>query len=131
MNYLLDTSVFLQALAAPHRLNRRARELLSHQRAGLFFSAASSWEISIKHALGRLRLPDPLARYVPASLADWGIEGLEITHRHALAAGELTLYHHDPFDRMLVAQAQLEQLVLLTTDRIFAKYPVKMLWCGL
>ncbi|MGH9790289.1 MAG: type II toxin-antitoxin system VapC family toxin, partial [Candidatus Acidiferrales bacterium] len=123
-------SVFLQALAAPERLDRRARELLSHQRAGLFFSAASSWEISIKHALGRLQLSDPPAKYVPASLADWGIEGLEITHRHALA-GELALYHHDPFDRMLIVQAQFEQLVLLTTDRIFEKYPVKTLWCGL
>ncbi len=131
MKCLLDTGVFLLARASPHKLNRRARQLILQERQDLFLSAVSSWEISIKYALGRLRLPHPPAQYVPASLADWGIRGLEITHQHALAAGELPLYHHDPFDRMLIVQAQLEQLVLLTADRIFDRYEVKTLWCGL
>lgn len=131
MKCLLDTGVFLLARASPHKLNRRARQLILQKREDLFLSAVSSWEISIKYGLGRLRLPVPPAQYVPASLADWAIEGLEITHRHALAAGELPWHHHDPFDRMLIAQAQLEQLVLLTTDRIFEKYDVKTLQCGL
>ncbi|MCI0350570.1 MAG: type II toxin-antitoxin system VapC family toxin [Acidobacteriales bacterium] len=131
MKCLLDTGVFLLARASPHKLNRRARQLILQEREDLFLSAVSSWEISIKYALGRLRLPAPPSQYVPASLADWGIEGLEITHRHALAAGELPLNHHDPFDRMLIVQAQLEQLVLLTADRIFEKYDVRTLWCGL
>lgn len=130
MKYLLDTSVFLWALATPERLNRRARELLSNGREGLFLSAASSWEISIKHSLGRLALPEPPARFIPAWLRNWGLRGLDITHAHALAVGELPPFHQDPFDRVLIVQAKLEQMVLLTADRVFEKYPLEIFWCG-
>jgi PIN domain nuclease of toxin-antitoxin system len=130
MKYLLDTSVFLWALAAPEKLNRRARELLSGERQGLFLSAASSWEISIKHALGRLAMPEPPAKYIPEWLQRWGLRGLDITHLHALAAGELPIHHQDPFDRVLIAQARLEQMVLLTADQVFERYDVETFWCG-
>ncbi len=105
MKYLLDTGVFLWALAVPNKLNRRARELLSKEREGLFLSAASSWEISVKFGLGKLELP-------------------------ALGVGDLPLHHQDPFDRILIVQARMEEMVLLTADRIFEKYPVKTFWCG-
>ncbi len=130
MNYLLDTSVFLWALAEPSRLNRRARELLSREQGELFLSAASSWEISIKHALGRLELPEPPATCIPLWLQKWGLRPLDITHLHALAIGELPSHHEDPFDRILIAQAKLEQMVILTADRMFRKYPVEVFWCG-
>lgn len=130
MRCLLDTGVFLLGRSAPHRLNRRAAGLLARQREEFYLSAASSWEISIKYATGRLRLPETPAKYVPASMTAWAISALDISQVHALAAGELPLHHLDPFDRMLIAQARLEEMVLLTADRMFEKYDVEMMWCG-
>lgn len=130
MKYLLDTGVFLQAEVAPEKLNRRAQELLLHGRERFFFSAASSWEISIKHSLGKLDLPLAPREFIPRRLSEMGIEALNINHLHALAAGELPLHHQDPFDRMLIAQARMEEMVLLTADRMFEKYDVEMMWCG-
>jgi PIN domain nuclease of toxin-antitoxin system len=130
VKYLLDTSVFLLALAAPERLNRRARDLLANERAGLFLSAASSWEIGVKFALGKLSLPEPPARYVPTWMLRWEIQGLDFSHGHALSAAELPPHHQDPFDRMLIAQALTEEMQLATADRLFEKYPVKLFWCG-
>jgi len=130
MAYLLDTSVFLSAIIAPDRLNRHAQELLAQQSETLFLSGGSSWEIGIKYALGRLGLPDAPTRWVPASMRRLGVHPLDITHRHALAVAELPNHHQDPFDRILVAQAKSEGLILLTTDRVFQKYPIKVLLCG-
>jgi len=130
MKYLLDTSVFLWALAVPGKLNRRARDVLSNQREGLFLSAASSWEISLKYWLGKLELPEPPTKYVPKWMLNWGIRGLDISHLHALAVGGLPPHHQDPFDRILIVQAVAEEMVLLTSDRMFEKYSVKTLWCG-
>ena len=113
MKYLLDTGVFLWALAAPSKLNRRARELLSNQREGLFLSAASAWEISVKFGLGKLELPEPPTKCIPKWMLSWGIHALEISHLHALAVGELPSHHQDPFDRMLIVQATMEGMVLL------------------
>lgn len=130
MKCLLDTNVFLWALGAPEKLNRRAQRILSGPRHALFLSAVSSWEVSIKYALGRLRLPEPPATFVPGWIQRWGLRPLDISHRHALAAGELPPHYQDPFDRVLIAQAKLEGLVLFTADRVFQKYPVEILWCG-
>lgn len=129
MAYLLDTSVFLNAVIAPERLNRRAQELLSHQAENFFLSSASSWEIAIKYALGKLRIPDTPARWVPASMRKLGVHPLDISHQHALFVADLPPVHHDPFDRVLVAQANKEQLVLLTSDRVFEKYRIKIFPC--
>ena len=130
MKYLLDTGVFLWALAVPNRLNRRARELLSNEREGMYLSSASSWEICVKFGLGKLQLPEPPAKYIPAWMVKWGIRGLDISHLHALALSDLPMHHQDPFDRILIAQARMEEMVLLTADRAFEKYPVKTFWCG-
>jgi PIN domain nuclease of toxin-antitoxin system len=128
MKYLLDTAVWLWSLAEPERINSPARRLIVEGREELYLSAASSWEISIKWALGKLPLPEPPARYVPMRLASQGIRPLPIAHAHALAVAELPPYHRDPFDRLLIAQAQIEQMTLLTADRAFEKYEVRVLW---
>ena len=130
MKYLLDTGVGLWSLTEPERIHPRVHQLIAEGREELYLSAASSWEISIKSALGKLHLPLPPARLVPESLAAQGIQPLPITHAHALGVSELPMYHKDPFDRLLIAQAQVEGMTILTADRSFARYGVEILWCG-
>jgi len=128
--YLLDTGVFLLSIANPRALNRETVPILQDGENALFLSAASSWEIGIKSKLGKLRLPEPASKYVPKRLASTGIQSLPISQVHALRAGELPAHHRDPFDRMLVAQAQSENLVLMTTDRQLSKYAVRIVMCS-
>lgn len=130
MKYLLDTSVFLWSLGAEHKLNRTARDLLSSSVAELYLSAASSWEIAIKFALGTLALPKSPSQFVPNAIGLLSLRSIDVTHLHSLVAGELPPNHRDPFDRILIAQARLENLVLLTSDRTFLKYEVKIILCG-
>jgi PIN domain nuclease of toxin-antitoxin system len=130
MKYLLDTSIFLWALGAEHKLNQKARELLSSSAAEVYLSAASSWEIAIKFALGTLALPKPPSQFVPNAIGSLAMRSLDITHFHSLRAGELPPHHRDPFDRMLIAQARMENMVLLTADRTFLKYEVNIMFCG-
>lgn len=130
MKYLLDTSIFLWSLGAVHKLNNKARDILSSSAAELYLSAASSWEISIKFALGTLALPRPPSQFVPNGIGVLALRSLDINHFHSLAAGELPPHHRDPFDRLLVAQARMENMLLLTADRTFLKYEVKLLLCG-
>jgi len=130
LKYLLDTNVFLWSNGAPEKLNRQAVTILSSVSSEIYLSAASSWEIAIKFALRTLRLPSPPSQFIPDTLRILAIRSLEISHFHALAAGALPPHHRDPFDRMLIAQAGSEEMVLLTADKIFAKYDVEMLFCG-
>ena len=116
----MDTSVLIQSLISKPKLNQRAVDLLADDSSELYFSAASSWEITIKTAIGKLILPIGLM----------ALRSLDITHSHAFALAALPNHHQDPFDRMLIAQAQTEQLVLLTTDRVFARYKVDHVFCG-
>lgn len=129
MKYLLDTNVFLWSNGAPEKLNRRATTILSGS-SEVYLSAASSWEIAIKFALRVLRLPSPPKQFIPDALRMLSIRSLEISHFHSLAAGALPPHHRDPFDRMLIAQACSEEMVLLTADKIFAKYEVEAMFCG-
>ena len=129
MKYLLDTNVFLWSNGAPEKLNRRATAVLSGS-SEVYLSAASSWEIAIKFALRALRLPSPPSRFVPEALRMLSIRSLEISHFHSLTAGALPPHHRDPFDRMLIAQACSEEMVLLTADKVFAKYEVETMFCG-
>lgn len=120
---LLDTHVFLWWQTADRRLQKRAREAISRAEL-VFVSAASAWEAGIKAALGRLTLPEPFERGVERA----GFDKLPITFTHAAAAARLPPHHPDPFDRMLVAQARLEGLVLVTHDRRLAGYDLDVLW---
>jgi PIN domain nuclease of toxin-antitoxin system len=130
VRYLLDTSVFLLGLWSLEKMNERAREILTGGSKELYLSAASAWEIAIKSAAGRLNLPEPAGRYVPGRVALLGLQSLPITQAHALSVSELPLHHHDPFDRVLVAQARAEKMVLMTTDHVLSKYQVQTLWCA-
>lgn len=126
MTYLLDTHVWLWMLTDPSRIRP---DLLSEFREGrsrLFLSAASSWEIAIKWAIGRLPLPDQPASYVPTRMQRSGVEGLPVEHAHALRVASLPKLHRDPFDRLLIAQAQLEGLTIVTVDPAFDAYDVSV-----
>ena len=90
-------------------------------------SAASSWEIAIKYALGKLPLPAPPPEYVPSRMQASGTGALPITHAHALHVASLPTHHRDPFDRLLVAQAQVESLPLLTADPQLGRYDIELL----
>jgi PIN domain nuclease of toxin-antitoxin system len=126
---LLDTHIFLWLLAEPKRLGEHL-PLVEDPRNELFVSAVSSWEIAIKHGLGRLPLPEPPQRYVPERLRAIGAQALPIEHTHALAVAALEPLHRDPFDRLLVAQAGLLDLTILTADAAVAQYPVQTLMVG-
>lgn len=131
MRILLDTHCWLWMQMAPERLAGSVRELLADPDHRLYFSAASSWEIAVKWALGKLPLPASPAEYVPSRLERQGVEGLPVHHRHALMVASLPHHHRDPFDRLLLAQAQAEDLAFLTADRQLAAYEgVDFLWAG-
>jgi len=128
MRILLDTVVLLWSVAEEQNLNSRAAELILAKGSALYLSAASVWEIAIKYALGKLPLHVEPEEFIPEAVAGLGIETLDITAAHAVAAGKLPKHHEDPFDRMLIAQANAEGLVLLTADRIFEKYKVQYVY---
>ena len=124
MRVLLDTQCWLWMTLAPERFSARARKLVEARDTLLYLSAASAWEIAIKHALGKLRLPEPPATYVPTRVAALGVQPLAIEHSHALRVAELPPHHRDPFDRLLIAQAQIDDLSILTSDSLFDAYDV-------
>src|SRR5512140_772429 len=113
---LLDTECWLWWHLCPDRLNRSALEIIEERRSPLLLSAASSWEMTIKEAIGKLELPAPAEAFVPRQLAEDGILGLAIEHAHALRVARLPHHHNDPFDRLLIAQAQVERCQLMTAD---------------
>ncbi len=127
MRVLLDTQAWLWMQAAPERFNAGARDLVEDAATTLFLSAASSWEIAIKYGLGKLELPDPPEVYVPVRMRSGGVAPLPIEHSHALRVAALDLHHRDPFDRLLVAQALVERLPVLSADRVFERYGVELL----
>ncbi len=128
MKVLLDTHTFLWWIADSPRLSARAREVIRDSNNELFFSAASGWEIAIKAQLGRLQLPDNLEQFIVEQLSLNIILVLPIQLRHALHVYTLPQHHRDPFDRMLVAQSQVENLPILTTDPQIAQYDVETIW---
>ena len=120
---LLDTHVVLWALAEPAKLTRPARTALEEAENEVFVSVVSGWEIAIKRALGKLEAPDDLE----AAIRMQGFEPLLVTFHHAAQAGSLPPHHRDPFDRLLIAQAQAEGLVLVTRDPDIPRYGVRTL----
>jgi PIN domain nuclease of toxin-antitoxin system len=124
MRILLDTQCWLWMTLSPERFSPRARALVEARENVLYLSAASAWEIAVKHALGKLRLPEPPHAYVPARVAALGVQPLAIEQQHALHVATLPAHHRDPFDRLLVAQAQLDDLPILTADPLIGAYDV-------
>jgi PIN domain nuclease of toxin-antitoxin system len=125
---LLDTHTFLWWTTDDPQLSSTARELIGDSKNTLFWSAASSWEASIKYELGRLPLPDTPDLFLPAELGRNRIKSLAIVDEHAFQAGRLPRHHRDPFDRILVAQAQVESLGLITNDTSINRYEVSVFW---
>jgi PIN domain nuclease of toxin-antitoxin system len=125
---LLDTHALVWWLTGDRRLGPIARAAIADPATATWISAASIWEAAIKCAAGRLRLPRaPDKLLSDAALLDDGFHAIGIRTAHALRAGALPLHHRDPFDRMLIAQAQLEHLVIVTADTAFDDYDVKLL----
>jgi len=128
MRVLLDTHVFLWWITDAPRISGRARDVIVDHENELFLSAASGWEIAIKTRLGKVRFPGDPADFLSEQLRLNGIEALPVRMIHALRAGSLPDHHRDPFDRLLVAQCQEEQLPILTADPQIAKYNVEVIW---
>ncbi len=128
MNILLDTHAYLWATLEPDRLSEGARALILDPANRVHFSAVSAWEIAIKTRLGKLTVHGPLRKMVLDEPANLGYLPLPVTAEHAAGIVELPLYHNDPFDRLLIAQARLEHLVVLTHDAAFAEYEVEVAW---
>jgi len=128
MKVLLDTHTFLWWIADDSRLSQKARKTISSGKNELFLSAVSGWEMAIKARLRRLTLPKNLRQFLDEQLKINAIETLPIQMHHTLQVYSLPDHHRDPFDRLLIAQAQLEKLPILTADAVMKKYQVKTLW---
>jgi len=128
LRLLLDTHALLWWITDSAKLSARARQSIGTGANVLFWSAASSWEVGIKYALKRLELPAPPEEYLLQHLEMNAVERLDISERHAYRAAALPRHHADPFDRMLVAQAQLEGLRVVTADPLLARYDLKIVW---
>jgi len=122
MKYLLDTHLILWAANESKNLSPKMRKILEDENNVLFFSVISVWEISIKSGLGKFDF-SVKAETIRQGLLQNGYHELMVNGSHASAAGELPLLHRDPFDRMLITQAKLEGITLLTSDKVVAQYP--------
>ena len=128
MKVLLDTHAFLWWIADSARLSVRAHEIISDGDNELYISAVTGWEIAVKARLGRIELPDDPQRFIPDQMRMNAMQGLPVQMSHALQVFALPHYHRDPFDRMLVAQAQIEGLPILTADPQIGLYQVEVIW---
>jgi PIN domain nuclease of toxin-antitoxin system len=125
---LLDTHAFLWWLAGDQALSDAARSAIADEGNGIFVSAASTWEITTKYRIGKLSGVAAIVGDLEGAIFDQGFLGLSISLRHGQAAGALPGPHRDPFDRMLIAQAMQENLVLVSDEQIFDAYGVGRLW---
>jgi len=126
MRILLDTHTLLWALTEKSKLSSRVRSLLPA--AETWFSVAGVWEILTKVQVGKLSLPTPAGAFVMSKLSSNGVQVLPVTMDHVLRLENLQLHHRDPFDRILIAQSLEENLPIVTSDPMFARYPVEVIW---
>ena len=128
MRLLLDTHTFIWWDSDPDRLPQRVLALCQSTSTDLLLSVASVWEMQIKQQVGKLKLRMPLADLISGQQETNSIELLPIQLGHVLALDSLELHHKDPFDRLLIAQALVEDAILLSADPIFSQYPATVLW---
>jgi len=128
MKLLLDTCAFLWLILGAEALTDRAKDLFADPDNEVFLSVVSAWEIAVKHALGRLALPEEPRLYVPEQRERHGIQSLPLDEQSALQVSALPGIHGDPFDRMLISQALINGLTILSPDELIRKYPVRVLW---
>jgi PIN domain nuclease of toxin-antitoxin system len=124
---LLDTQAFLWWREGSGKLGPRARAAIETEAATVRVSAASAWELAIKSRTGRLRLRQPLHTWMPAAIETSGFVTLPVTIDHAIGVASLPDHHADPFDRLLIVQARLEHLTIVTSDAAFDDYDVRVL----
>lgn len=128
MKILLDTAPLLWLASAPDRLSDTASRLILDPDNKLFLSAVSAWEIAVKASLGKLLLPDRVDRFVPEIREFYAIESLSLDEESTFQVGRLPDLHRDPFDRMLLCQAIVHALSVLTPDEVMHRYPVRTIW---
>ena len=128
MRYLLDTHVFLWWNLGDPRLSEKAIKIISDGNNEIFLSAVSAWEIAIKVARKRLTIPEDPMRFVPSRMQLHGFEPLAIQIHHATRVFALPWQHSDPFDRLLVAQSQIEEMPFITADEEVRRYKIEAVW---
>ena len=128
MKCLLDTCTFLWINAGAKDLSPEARQIFANPANEVFLSAVSVWELSVKHALGKLPLPGTLDRFIVEQRERHGIAALPLSEQAVLHLHKLPLLHRDTFDRMLICQAIEHDCMLLTPDPLIAQYPVRTRW---
>ena len=128
MNLLLDTCTFLWLAAGSSQMSARARELAAEPGNRAYLSVVSAWEIAVKYHAGRLRLPDPPSVFISRCRTEDDLLSLPLDEESVLHVAKLPPVHNDPFDRMLICQALIHSLVILTPDEQIARYPVRTIW---
>ncbi len=128
MRILLDTCTFLWIITAEQKLSSNARELFVDPFNDVFLSSVSSWEIVVKYTLGRLPLPETPEKFIPTQRKLHKIESLALQEDAALHLAKLPDYHKDPFDRMIVCQALVHGMTILTPDEAIRRYPARTTW---
>jgi len=128
VNLLLDTCTFLWSIEGGAAISEAARAALADATNTVYLSSVSAWEIATKHALGKLPLPEAPEKYVPTQRRARGIEPLPLDEEAALHLARLPMLHRDPFDRMLICQALIGAMMLVTPDPEIGRYPVRTLW---
>ena len=128
MDILLDTHALIWYSHAPERISQRALELINDASSTITISQVSIWEMQIKVAIGKLELPQSVRELVRCQFETNGFRELGIANTHLWALSELPLHHKDPFDRLLVTQAQTEHMVLISKDSKFSAYDVQTIW---
>lgn len=128
MNFLLDTHVFIWFYDTQHKLSQKVSQELSNPANNLFLSVASVWEIQIKIQIKKLTFQDPFADIIAEQQQINGLQILPVQLSHALYLENLPSHHKDPFDRLLISQAIVENMILVSADANFAKYQMNLLW---
>ena len=129
MSYLLDTHILIWLLTGSARIGESVVSTLADPAHTVYVSAVSAWEIAIKDGLGKIAVPPDLDHWLPAEIAAAGLTPLPIDLHHALVVERIPRHHNDPFDRLLIAQAVLDDLTLVSADRSFDAYDVRLLRC--
>lgn len=128
MNVLLDTHAFLWWVTDDSQLSSTAKATIADPANTVYLSVVSAWEIIIKEQSGKLSLPEPPETYIPSRLISNRFISLDVQMQHVLQIGSLPSFHRDPFDRLLIAQSQIENIPLLTVDHLISQYPVNVIW---
>ena len=127
MNLLIDTHCWLWWLTEPGKLKRSSIALLKNSENTVLLSPVSSWEIAIKYSIGKLPLPETPEEFVSSRMERDGIVSLPIHHSHTVKTADLPFHHNDPFDRLLIAQAIVEKIPIMTVDSWFDLYDVEVI----